>query len=463
MNTMKRELTFSYAAFVMGVCFAFIMIPAAVFGVKIHVMFVLSWLIAIPLCMRLGYTYKELQSGMLDFIPKCIMPVLLILIIGGLIGAWCASGTIAYITALGLKMINPQYFLATAFAITFICACFTGTSFGTCGTIGVALMGVAAGMGIDTYWAASAILCAAVIGDGLSPLSDTPNVIAGATNVDVFKSVIFQLPMTIPVILISFAFYAFMGVFGDVPMADTSTISNLVIAIEDSYNLGVWCLIPVILVFGLLIFEFPAIPAILIGILSAIGVAVVFQGQSIVNTVSAVWGGYHLVSDNKLIETLFSRGGISSMTGTAVLIIFSFGLFGILKLCNVLDVLVVPLTKKIKCRLSGVVCVIVLGFLANFSSSASFSEVFTGNIMTTVYDKAGLNRLDLTRAATVGCLVFSMFVPFTVMCATVTGFLGVDPVAMFKYYVSMPLYLIVILLIIGFNLDKSLLAKMSKS
>lgn len=110
MNTMKRELTFSYAAFVMGVCFAFIMIPAAVFGVKIHVMFVLSWLIAIPLCMRLGYTYKELQSGMLDFIPKCIMPVLLILIIGGLIGAWCASGTIAYITALGLKMINPQYF-----------------------------------------------------------------------------------------------------------------------------------------------------------------------------------------------------------------------------------------------------------------------------------------------------------------------------------------------------------------
>ena len=43
------------------------------------------------------------------------------------------------------------------------------------------------------------------------------------------------------------------------------------------------------------------------------------------------------------------------------------------------------------------------------------------------------------------------------------AFLGVDPVAMFKYYVSMPLYLIVILLITGFNLDKSLLAKMSKS
>ena len=169
----KRKPGFGYAALVMGLCFAFIMIPAAVLGVKIHVMFMLSWLIAIPLCMLLGYSYKELQSGMIGFIPKCIVPVLLILIIGGLIGSWCASGTIAYITSIGLRVINPKHFMATAFIVTLICACFTGTSFGTCGTIGVALMGVATGMGINPCLAASAILCAAVIGDGLSPLSDT--------------------------------------------------------------------------------------------------------------------------------------------------------------------------------------------------------------------------------------------------------------------------------------------------
>lgn len=72
-----------------------------------------------------------------------------------------------------------------------------------------------------------------------------------------------------------------------------------------------------------------------------------------------------------------------------------------------------------------------------------------------------MNKLDLTRAATVGCLVFSMFVPFTVMCATVTGFLGVDAITMFRYYVSMPIYLIVILVITAFNLDSKLLAKLS--
>lgn len=455
----KKRPSFGYALFVMAACFAFIMIPAALAGVKIHVMFVLSWLIAIPLCMRLGYSYQELQSGMFGFIPKCIVPVLLILIIGGLIGSWCASGTIAYITSLGLRIISPKYFLATAFLVTIICACSTGTSFGTCGTIGVALMGVATGMGINPLLAASAILCAAVIGDGISPLSDTPNVIAGAAEVDVFDSVIFQLPMTIPVAVISFIIFFIMGASGATQTADTSSIHELVEAIGASYHLGIWCLVPVVLVFGLLIMKFPAIPSILIGSLSAGIVAMVFQGESLKTVISAMWSGFTLESSNEMVSSLFSRGGISGMTGTAVLIIFSFGLFGILNKCEILDALVVPLAARIHGRLSGVICVMILGFLANFSSSASFSEVFTGNVMSTVYEKAGLSKYDLTRAATVGCLAMSMFVPFTVMCATVTGFLGVDAIQMFRYYISMPVYIIVILIITAFNLDKKLYDK----
>ncbi len=459
MGKEKKQTTFGFAALVMITCFAFIMIPGALLGAKIHVMFLLSWLIAFPLCMYLGYSYKELQSGMIGFIPKCVVPVLLILTIGALIGSWCASGTIAYITYLGLQVINPRYFMATAFVVTLICACFTGTSFGTCGTIGVALMGVALGMGLDPYWAASPILCAAVIGDGMSPLSDTPNVIAGAAEVDMFESVKFQLPMTIPVAVLSFLFFLVMGATGSVEAADTSSIGILVQAIGDSYHLGIYCILPVVLVFGLLVMKFPAIPSILVGSLSALGIACIFQGETFKNVINAMWNGYTLEAENEMVAKLFSRGGISGMTGTCVLIIFSFGLFGILNEAKILDTLVEPLSRLIRSRLSGVICVIILGFLANLSSSASFSEVFTGNIMTPVYDKAGLNRLDLARAATVGCLAFSMFIPFVVMPATVTASLGVDPVKMIPYYISMPIYLVVILVITALNLDKKLLEK----
>lgn len=452
----KRKPSFQYALLVMIICFAFIMIPAAIFKVKIHVMFMLSWLLAFPLCMYLGYSYQELQSGMLSFIPKCIMPVLLILIIGSMIGAWCASGTIAYITSIGLRIINPRYFLATSFLVTLICACFTGTSFGTCGTIGVALMGVATGMNIDPLWAASSILCASVIGDGLSPLSDTPNVIAGSSGVNMFDSVKYQLPMTIPVVIISFLIYLFMGVSGMTETADTSSISELIRVIGESYNLGIYCLIPVILVFGLLIMKFSAIVSILVGSLSAMVVACTVQGESLKTVINSMWSGFVLESDNELVSSLFSRGGISNMTGTCVLIIFSFGLFGILNESKVLDTLVEPLAAKIHSRVSGAVYVLILGFLACFSSSASFSEVFTCNIMSSVYEKAGLDKMDLTRAATVGCLCLSMYVPFTVMAATVTGFLGVDAVQMMKYYISLPIYVVVLLVITAFNLDKRL-------
>ena len=67
--------------------------------------------------------------------------------------------------------------------------------------------------------------------------------------------------------------------------------------------------------------------------------------------------------------------------------------------------------------------------------------------------------MDLTRAATVGCLAFSMYIPFVVMPATVTASLGVDPVAMIPYYVSMPIYLVVLVVITALNLDKKMLEK----
>lgn len=190
-NTVKEKMqpTFAYALLVMVICFAFVMIPTIFAGVNIRVMFLLSWLLAYPLCMRLGYSFQELQNGMMAFIPKCIMPMLL-LTIGSVVGAWSASGTIAYVMSLGLQIINPQYFLATSFIVCLIFACMAGTSFGTVGTVGVALMGVAIGMGIDELVAAACIISAALIGDAVSPMSDTPNVISGSSGVDLFEAIL---------------------------------------------------------------------------------------------------------------------------------------------------------------------------------------------------------------------------------------------------------------------------------
>lgn len=450
----KKQPTFGYALMVMVVCFAFVLIPTIFFNANIRTMFFLSWLLAYPLCMNLGYSFSELQSGQLKFIPKCIMPLLLLLAVGSVVGVWCASGTIAYVMKLGLSIINPKFFLATAFLVCLIFACMAGTSFGTCGTVGVALMGVAIGMGINELVAAACIISAALIGDGLSPMSDTPNVISGTTGVDLVESIKFQLPMTVPVMVITLAYYFILGASGHLQTADTSSIQTLIGQIGETYVLSPVCLLPIAIVLVLLVLHFPTIPSLMCGAVSGGIVAWLVQGKPLMSVINVMYNGYSVNSDVELINSLFSRGGIISMVGTSLLFIFSFGLFGILNECHILETLVAPLCTKVKGRFSAYVCTIALGFIALFSSSASFSEVFTCNIMKEVYEQKGLDLRDLTRAATVGTFAIQLYVPYVLMVQTVCGYLNVDGIAVMRHYITSPLYLIICLLVVGLNLDK---------
>ena len=68
----------------------------------------------------------------------------------------------------------------------------------------------------------------------------------------------------------------------------TFAFAALVQSIGESYNLGIHCLVPIILVFSLLIMKMPAIPAIIIGGASGLLAACLFQGESVTNVVNAM-------------------------------------------------------------------------------------------------------------------------------------------------------------------------------
>ena len=152
--------------------------------------------------MKLGYTYKELQQGIFHYCAKSLVPMTIVLCVGALIGTWNACGTVPLITKLGLLTINPKYFLVMSFVICIIFSLFTGTSFGTCGTAGVALMGVGLSMGLHPLVIASSIIGGAYFGDAISPLSDSTNVAAGSVGVDLFESIKYQAITTLPAAVI---------------------------------------------------------------------------------------------------------------------------------------------------------------------------------------------------------------------------------------------------------------------
>jgi NhaC family Na+:H+ antiporter len=99
----------------------------------------------------LGYSWKEMEEGIVAGINKAMPAMLIVITVGILIGSWIACGTIPMMIYYGIKIISPKYFLVTASIVCSLVSLFTGTSWGTVGTIGVAFIGVAKGLGIQAF------------------------------------------------------------------------------------------------------------------------------------------------------------------------------------------------------------------------------------------------------------------------------------------------------------------------
>ena len=101
--------------------------------------------------------------------------LLILAIVGMMIGTWLISGTIPTMIYYGLKLLSPKFFLVAALLICSITALATGTSWGTMGTMGLALIGIGTGLGMPIGPTAGAVISGAYFGDKMSPLSDTTN------------------------------------------------------------------------------------------------------------------------------------------------------------------------------------------------------------------------------------------------------------------------------------------------
>lgn len=449
----KKNLTFQYALFVMAAILGIIILLGAFFGLRMQAMFLLAWLVAILLCMPLGYTYDELQKGMYSFMPRCLLPITFMITIGGLIGTWNASGTIAYVTHLGLKMINPDAFLVTSFLISLVFALITGTSWGTVGSIGIALFGVGLGMNFDPLIAASPIICGAYIGDGLSPMSDTTNIISGALGIDLFDHIKYLLRIAIPTIIISALIYLCMGLRGTSENINTTQVTSIMDGISASFKTGLITLLPIILVVILLAIKVKTIPALLGGIVSGLAISILYQGNTLKESINYMWGGYVLTSGNEFIDKLFSRGGMTSVTSTVIMVVMAFGLFGILNTAGILDKVVEPLSTRIHTYVGGAICTIIFGLIANLSSSTTFAYLFCSNMLGDTYDNLGFDRKELANAVMVGSLPLGLWIPWNTNAATPAASLGIDPGAV-AFLLVTPYVYIVVLLIAAFVKQK---------
>ena len=144
---------------------------------------------------------------------------------------------------LGLKLISAEYFYVTSCLICALTALSIGSSWTVAGTLGIGLMGVAAGLGLDPAITAGAIISGAYFGDKLSPLSDTTNLAPAAAGADLFAHIRNMLRTTTPALLIALAIFFVLGQQAGASH-DTGRIAEVLVALEAQFRLG-WHLLPV--------------------------------------------------------------------------------------------------------------------------------------------------------------------------------------------------------------------------
>ncbi|MFQ9867167.1 MAG: hypothetical protein ACLRWP_09335 [Bilophila wadsworthia] len=141
--------------------------------------------------LKTGYRWEELQEGMFEALGRIQIAIAILALVGMIIAAWLASGTIPAIIYWGLKLIAPEHFLRPLWCQP-AASIATGTSFGTMGTIGVALLGVGQALGYPPAMTVSHRFRRVYRRQDV-PVSDSTNITASVCEVPLFDHILSML------------------------------------------------------------------------------------------------------------------------------------------------------------------------------------------------------------------------------------------------------------------------------
>src|SRR5690625_3659713 len=413
MSTDKRLPTLPEVLFVL-VGFVLIMFLFVVqFGIPIQLALLTIWFMIMLVGLRIGYTYLEMQQGILKGITDGLEAVLILISVGALIGTWIAGGIVPTIIYYGLSIINPSVFLLTAFIICTITSIATGTSFGSAGTAGIAMMGIGASFGFPLPLVAGAVISGCYVGDKLSPLSDTTVMTASLSKVDLIEHIKSMLYVSFPAWIIAGTAFTITGIFYQ-GSGDLSTVTSTMTALEEYFQIGWYMIIPAIVVIVLLALKMPSIPVILFGALLGSIWAFLFQGYPILDSLNILYAGTSIDSGVEFIDNLLNRGGIVFMLDVIVLIIFALGVGGLMEKIGILRAIGDYLAKWATNAGRLTTSTLLGGFFGNFFGGAAYVSLITASKITGEnYDRLGIDRRVLSRNTEAGGTVTTPMVPWS--------------------------------------------------
>ena len=277
---MKRQPTFLESISTIIVMIIIVITGFVVFDIPIQALLILSSAYAAIIARRVGLKWKDLEEGITNRLATAMPAIFIILSVGIIVGTWMYSGTVPALIYYGLEFLNPNLFLVSAFIICAITSVATGTAWGSASTAGIALMAISAQLNIPAGMAAGAIIAGAVFGDKMTPLSDTTNLAALVTKVNIFSHIRAMIWTTVPASIIGLIVWYFAGLQFK-GSANTSQVNAMIKELSTIYNINFFVWLPLIIIIVCLLFKISTVPSMLISSVSAIVIGAFNNGFKI--------------------------------------------------------------------------------------------------------------------------------------------------------------------------------------
>ena len=401
----------------------------------LEIIFLSCAVFSIAQLLILGYDWNEIQNAIVKKLSRGFPAILILFSIGIIIGSWIISGTIPMLIYYGIKLINPSYIYLLSFFIPIIFSTLTGTSWGSVGTIGAVLIGIANIVGVDLGITAGAIIGGAYFGDKLSPLSDTTNLAAMAVEVDLYQHIGSMMFTTLPSALVSAVVFFVAGFIypPSIDSIDPAYIEPTLNGISSLFNFNLLLLAPPIIVLYGSFKKYAPLPTLLSSSLVACILALVFQDYSLGNVVNTVHRGYDtsmaswaLTSSPENINILFNRGGMYALNEAVVFSIMVLVFIGSLDVTNAMPTIVNKVFSFAKSRPIVIISsLIATAFTNAITSNQSATSFIIGDSFKEKYKQLNIHPKVLSRSIEDYGTMIESLIPWTATTLFMTATLGV--------------------------------------
>lgn len=409
-------------------------------GIRIEILMITAAALVGILARRVGLTFHDMEESIGEKLLKATPAILIIWTIGIVIGAFMFSGSIPMVIYYGLKLIHPQYLYVCSFLVCAILSTVTGTSWGSAATGGVAMMGVAAGFGVPLHITAAAVICGALVGDKLSPLSETTNLAPMCCRVNLYAHIKSMLWTTIPASVISLLVFFIAGKGVEVVQAGVpQTAADMLSSLDRIYQWNVILLLPLIILFAGAFLKQPPVPVMLAASAAAILLGGIWQRFNMVKGLEGCVNGFNvsMIYAGEAAEgvlTLLNRGGMKSMAGIVIVVYCGYAYAAIIARAGFLETAARPLLAKCKTKVSLVGGALLVNFVIAACAGSSYPAfIMTGEMFREAFIAKGMDPCVLSRTLEDSGTMMLPLVPWSAAGAFFAATLGVGAYGMNGY------------------------------